>query len=793
MASLVGSRVERKEDKRFLTGKGKYTADINIANQTYAVFVRSPHSRAKIQKIDLSRALRASGVVSILTGDEIAKDKIGGLIAGWAIRSENGTEMKIPANPPLAKEHANFVGEPIVVVIAESLDEAKAAAELVSIDYKVLKGVVNTAEAMNGETIHEGIDKNLCFDWLLGDRKAVEQAFAKADKIIKIDLINNRLIPNAMEPRACVTDYNTASEEITLYTTSQNPHLSRLIMSAFGGVAPENKLRVVAPDVGGGFGSKINVYNEEIVCSWASKKIERPIKWVAERTESFLTDTHGRDHVTHAELAVTNDGKFLGFKNETIANLGAYARVFGTVTPTYLFGPCATGVYVIPAAYTNVKAVYTNTAPVDAYRGAGRPEATYTIERLVEKAAMELGIDKTELRMRNFPKQFPFKQTLVHTIDSGDYGAGLEKAKKMSDYDGFQARRKKSEASGKLRGIGVSSYFEACGIAPSAAVMSLGCGVGLWESAEVRFNPTGQISVYTGSHSHGQGHDTTFAQIAADELGVAMENIDVVHGDTNKGTFGMGTYGSRSLTVGGVAIVNACRKIIAKGKKVAAKMLEVSENEIDFKNGEFIALKSNKKKTIGEIAFALYLPGSRDSDFKSQLPEGMEPGLIETAFFDPANFSFPAGTHICEVEIDPETGEVKVEKYTAVDDFGRIVNPNIVEGQVHGGIAQGIGQALYENAQYDETGQLITASYMDYTMPRADNFPEFNLGFTCTLATTNPLGVKGCGEAGAIASPPAVMNAVIDALGGQEITMPATAEKVWRACKSMKKSNYKAA
>ncbi len=793
MASLVGSRVERKEDKRFLTGKGKYTADINIANQTYAVFVRSPHSRAKIQKIDLSSALRASGVVSILTGDKIAKDKIGGLIAGWAIRSENGTEMKIPANPPLAKEHANFVGEPIVVVIAESLDEAKAAAELVSIDYKVLKGVVNTAEAMNGETIHEGIDKNLCFDWLLGDRKAVEQAFAKADKIIKIDLINNRLIPNAMEPRACVTDYNTASEEITLYTTSQNPHLSRLIMSAFGGVAPENKLRVVAPDVGGGFGSKINVYNEEIVCSWASKKIERPIKWVAERTESFLTDTHGRDHVTHAELAVTNDGKFLGFKNETIANLGAYARVFGTVTPTYLFGPCATGVYVIPAAYTNVKAVYTNTAPVDAYRGAGRPEATYTIERLVEKAAMELGIDKTELRMRNFPKQFPFKQTLVHTIDSGDYGAGLEKAKKMSDYDGFQARRKKSEASGKLRGIGVSSYFEACGIAPSAAVMSLGCGVGLWESAEVRFNPTGQISVYTGSHSHGQGHDTTFAQIAADELGVAMENIDVVHGDTNKGTFGMGTYGSRSLTVGGVAIVNACRKIIAKGKKVAAKMLEVSENEIDFKNGEFVALKSNKKKTIGEIAFALYLPGSRDSDFKSQLPEGMEPGLIETAFFDPANFSFPAGTHICEVEIDPETGEVKVEKYTAVDDFGRIVNPNIVEGQVHGGIAQGIGQALYENAQYDETGQLITASYMDYTIPRADNFPEFNLGFTCTLATTNPLGVKGCGEAGAIASPPAVMNAVIDALGGQEITMPATAEKVWRACKSMKKSNYKAA
>ena len=792
MASLVGSRVERKEDKRFLTGKGRYTADINIVNQTYAVFVRSPHARAQIKKVDISKALKSSGVVEILTGEEIATDKIGGLIAGWAIRSEDGTEMKVPANPPLAKDVANFVGEPIAIVIADTLDEAKSASDMVKIDYKILKAVTSTAETMNGESIHDGIDKNLCYDWLLGDREKVKEAFSKADKIIKVDLINNRLVPNAMEPRACVVDYNTASEEITLYTTSQNPHLSRLVMSAFGGVAPENKLRVVAPDVGGGFGSKINVYNEEIVCSWASKKIERPIKWVAERTESFLTDTHGRDHVTHAELAVTNDGKFLGFKNETIANLGAYARVFGTVTPTYLFGPCATGVYEIPAAYSNVKAVYTNTAPVDAYRGAGRPEATYTIERLVEKAAMELGIDRTELRMRNFPKTFPFKQTLVHTVDSGDYVAGLEKAKQMADYNNFEARRKESEAKGKLRGIGVSSYFEACGIAPSAAVMSLGCGVGLWESAEVRFNPTGQISVFTGAHSHGQSHQTTFAQIAADELGVPIENIDVVHGDTDKGTFGMGTYGSRSLTVGGIAIVNACKKIVAKGKRVAAKMLEVSEDEIEFKDGEFVALKSNKKKTIGEIAFACYVPGQRD-EMKSPIPEGDEPGLIESSFFDPANFSFPAGSHICEVEIDPETGEVKVEKYTAVDDFGRIVNPMIVEGQVHGGIAQGIGQALHENTEYDETGQLITASYMDYTMPRADNFPEFNLGFTCTHATSNPLGVKGCGEAGAIASPPTVMNAVIDALGGQEISMPATAEKVWKACKNLKKSNSKAA
>jgi len=792
MASLVGSRVERKEDKRFLTGKGRYTSDINIANQTYAVFIRSPHARAKIKKIDTSKAIKSSGVVDILTGEHIAKDKIGGLIAGWAIRSEDNSEMKCPANPPLAKDSVNFVGDPVAVVFAETLDEARAAAELVKIDYKVLKAVTNLGKAMNSEAIHEGIDKNLCYDWLLGDRQKVKEAFDKADKIIKLDIINNRLIPNAMEPRACVIDYNTASEEITCYTTSQNPHLSRLIMSAFGGVAPENKLRVVAPDVGGGFGSKINLYNEEIVCSWASKKIERPIKWVAERTESFLTDTHGRDHITHAELAVTNDGKFLAFKNETIANLGAYARVFGTVTPTYLFGPCATGVYIMPAAYSNVKAVYTNTAPVDAYRGAGRPEATYTIERIVDKAAIELGMDPIEIRMKNFPTEFPFKQTLVHQIDSGDYVAGLNKAKEMADYGGFAARKKDSESKGKLRGIGVTTYFEACGIAPSPVVMMLGCGVGLWESAEVRFNPTGQVTVYTGSHSHGQSHQTTFAQIAADELGVPIENIDIVHGDTDKGTFGMGTYGSRSLTVGGIAIINACKKIVNKGKKIAAKMLEASPDEVDFKNGEFVVAKSNKKKTIGEVAFASYLPGVRD-EVKSPLPEGEEPGLIESSFFDPANFSFPAGSHICEVEIDPETGEVKLDKYTAVDDFGTIVNPLIVEGQVHGGLAQGIGQALCENAQYDESGQLITASYMDYTMPRADNFPEFNIGFTCTKATTNPLGVKGCGEAGTIAATPTVMNAVINALGGKEISLPATAEKVWKACKELKKSNAKAA
>ena len=791
MPSLVGSRVERKEDKKFLTGKGRYTADITLANQTHAIFIRSPHARAQIKKVDTSKAQKAPGVVAVFTGEDIANDKIGGLIAGWKIVSEDGTEMKVPPHPPLAKDSVNYVGDHVAVVIAETLDQAKAAADMVKVDYKILKAVVDTDKAMNSDAIYKDINKNLCFDWLLGDRNKTKEAFDSADKIVKMDLRNNRLVPNAMEPRAAIGDYNPSTEEITLYTTSQNPHLSRLIISAFNGVAPEHKLRVVAPDVGGGFGSKIYPYAEDVVMAWAAKKVERPVKWVAQRTESFLSDCHGRDHITHAELAVKSDGKVVGLKVETIANIGAYASVFATVTPTYLYGPLVLGLYDIPAAYCNVKAVYTNTAPVDAYRGAGRPEATYMIERIMSKAANEMGMDQAEFRRKNFIKQFPHQQALVHNIDSGDYDAHLDKALQLADYKGFADRKAKSEANGKLRGIGFSTYIEACGIAPSAAVMSLGCGVGLWESAEVRFNPTGNVTVFTGSHSHGQGHDTTFAQIVGDKLGVPIENVEIVHGDTDKGPFGMGTYGSRSLAVGGTAIDKACDKIIAKGKRVAAKMLEASESDVDFKDGEFVVAKSNKKKTIGEVAFACYLPGQY-GEMKSPLPEGDEPGLKETAFYDPINFSFPAGSHICEVEIDPDTGETKVDKYTAVDDFGRIINPMIVEGQIHGGLAQGIGQALYENAHYDETGQLVTASYMDYTMPRADNFPEFNIGYTCTEATSNPLGAKGCGEAGAIASPPAVMNAVVDALG-TEFSMPATAEKVWRACKEKNKSNSKAA
>ena len=784
MASLIGSRVERKEDKKFLTGRGRYTADITLAHQTYAYFVRSPHARAKINKVDISKASKAPGVVKIFTGDDIAREKIGGLIAGWKIVSQDGKDMKVPNHPPLAKDSVNYVGDHVAVVIAETLEQAKNAAEMVSVSYKVLKAVVSTGEAMNSEAIYEDIDKNLCFDFVLGDKKKADEAISGADKVVKIDLRNNRLIPNAMEPRASIGDYNPSSDELTLYTTNQNPHLSRLVLSAFGGIHPEHKFRVVAPDVGGGFGSKIYAYAEDAVAAWASKKIERPVKWVAERSESFLSDCHGRDHITHVELAVKSDGKITGLKVDTIANIGAYASLFATVTPTYLYAPLILGVYNIPAAFINVKAVLTNTAPVDAYRGAGRPEATYLIERVMSKAANEIGMDQAEFRKKNFIDKFPHQQCLVHNIDSGDYNAHLNKALEMADYKNFENRRSQSAKKGKLRGIGFSTYLEACGIAPSAVVMSIGCGVGLWESAEVRFNATGNVSVFTGSHSHGQGHDTTFAQIVGDKLGVAVENVDVVHGDTDKGPFGMGTYGSRSLAVGGSAISKACDKIVEKGKKVAAHMLEAKPDDIEFKAGEFIVKNSNKKKTIGEIAFACYLPGQY-GEVKSPLPQGVEPGLKETAFYDPVNFSFPAGTHICEVEVDESTGETKVVKYTAVDDFGTIINPLIVEGQVHGGIVQGIGQALYENSIYDESGQLTTASYMDYTMPRADNFPQFKIDYTTTPATSNPLGAKGCGEAGAIAAPPAVMNAVVDAVG-DDVSMPATAEKVWKALKKNK-------
>jgi aerobic carbon-monoxide dehydrogenase large subunit len=771
----IGSSVRRSEDQRFLTGKGHYVDDMNRPGQAHAVFVRSPHAHARLKMVDTSAARKAPGVIAVFTGADVAADKLGGLICGWTVKDKNGDPHKAPAHPILANDKVRYVGDHVAVVIAETQAQARDAAELVDVDYEVLPANIDTAKAQKGALVHDDAPGNLCYDWELGDRGAVDDVIKKAHHVTKIDLVNNRLIPNAMEPRAAIGEYDSGTGNYTCYSTSQNPHVLRLILCAFIMGVPEHKMRVISPDVGGGFGSKIFCYAEEVVCTWAAKKIDRPVKWTADRSESFLSDAHGRDHVTHAELAMDKDGKFLALKVETIANMGAYLSTFATCVPTYLYATLLAGQYTTPIIFANVKAVFTNTSPVDAYRGAGRPEATYVIERIVECAARDMKLDPAEIRRRNFikPEQFPYQTPVALQYDSGNYGKALDEALKLADYDGFKSRREEAAKRGKLRGIGFSAYIEACGIAPSAVVGSLGAGVGLWESAQIRLNPTGSCQILTGSHSHGQSHETTFAQVVHEHLGIPYDSIEVVHGDTALVPFGMGTYGSRSIAVGGSAIVRAADKIIEKGKKIAAHLLEASVDDITFKNGEYRVAGTDKVKNIGEIAFAAYVPHN--------YPAGVEPGLDETAFYDPANFTYPAGTHICEVEIDPDTGRTEIISWTAIDDFGKVINPLIVEGQVHGGVAQGVGQALLEGCVYDnDSGQLVTGSYMDYCMPRADDLPSLKVGMTETPCPHNPLGVKGCGEAGAIAAPAAMINAITDALGVQHLDMPATPEKVWR-------------
>ncbi len=775
-ATGIGAAVRRKEDFRFITGKGQYTDDVSRPGQTYIHFIRSPHAHAKIKSIDSSGAKGMPGVVAVLTGADLANDKIGNLICGWAITSKDGSPMKMSAHPALANVKACHVGDAVAVVIAETLDQAEDAAEYVKVDYEVLAAVADPAKAQaaGAPLIHDVAPNNTIYQWHLGEKGATEAAFKSASHVTKLDIINNRLVPNAMEPRAAIGDYDAGNDVLTLWTTSQNPHVARLVIAAFVGMAPEHKLRVIAPDVGGGFGSKIFIYPEEVVCLWASRKVNRPVKWNSDRSEAFLTDAHGRDHVTHAEMAFDAEGKITALRAKTIANLGAYMSTFSSSVPTYLYATLLSGQYGIANIYCEVDAVYTNTVPVDAYRGAGRPEATYVVERLVEVAARELGIDPADLRKRNFIKTFPHQTPVIMAYDAGDYHASLKKAQDLADVKGFGKRKRDAARNGKLRGLGYSTYIEACGIAPSQAVGSLGAGVGLWELAEVRVNPTGSVEVLTGSHSHGQGHETTFAQLVSHRLGIPIENISIVHGDTDKVQFGMGTYGSRSGAVGMTAIVKALDKVEAKAKKVAAFMLEAAEGDIEFKDGKFTVAGTDKSAAWGDVALNAYIAHKFTG-------AELEPGLKEGAFYDPTNFTFPAGCHICEVEIDPETGNTDIVAWTAVDDFGVVINPMIVEGQVHGGIAQGVGQALYEGTVYDSDGQLVTGSYMDYAMPRADYLPSFKVDTTETKCPSNPLGIKGCGEAGAIAAPAAVMNAITDAVGTENIAMPATPATVWAA------------
>ncbi|MEO9137067.1 MAG: xanthine dehydrogenase family protein molybdopterin-binding subunit [Casimicrobiaceae bacterium] len=778
LGNVIGQSVPRKEDARFLTGTGQYTDDVSMARQTHAYFLRSPHAHAVIRSIDVVKAKGSPGVIGIFTGADLTG--VNGLPCGWLITGTDGKPMNEPPHPVLALGKVRYVGDAVALVIAESIDQAKDAAEQIVVDYDVLPAVVNPVDALKpgAPLIHEQAPGNKCYTWALGDKDSVDAAFAKAAHVTKIDIVNNRLVPNAIEPRAAVASYNRADDAYTLYVSNQNPHVERLLMTAFVLGLPEHKVRVIAPDVGGGFGSKIYLYAEETAMVWASKRINRPIKWAAERSESFLTDAHGRDHVTHAELALDKDGKFLALSVQTTANMGAYLSTFASCIPTILYATLLAGQYTTPAIWCEVTASFTNTSPVDAYRGAGRPEAAYVVERIVYQAAAEMGLQQDEIRRRNFIRTFPYQTPVALNYDTGNYDQTLDAAMEMADVASFPARKAEAQKRGKLRGLGYAAYIEACGLAPSNVAGALGARAGLFEAGEVRVHPTGSVTVFTGSHSHGQGHETTFAQIVAGRLGIPVDNVSVVHGDTGRVPFGMGTYGSRSLAVGGTAIVKALDKVVAKGRKIAAHLLEAAETDIEFKDGKFTVAGTDRSKTFGEIALTAYVPHHYPLDT-------LEPGLDETAFYDPTNFTYPAGTHICEVEIDPDTGVVEVVAFTACDDFGNIINPMIVEGQVHGGVAQGLGQALLERCVYDpDSGQLLTGSMMDYALPRADDLPSFKVGTKVTPCTHNPLGAKGCGEAGAIGAPAAMMNAVMDALSSVGIThfdMPASPHRVWSA------------
>ena len=780
--SGIGASSKRREDVRFLTGTGTYTDDINVNGQAHVFFLRSDVAHGVIERIDTAAAAAMPGVVRIFTGADF--EAVGGIPCGWQVTDRHGQPMQEPRHPVLAHGKVRHVGEPIAAVVAETLAQARDAAEAIEIDISELPAVVDMKAAVqDGATkVHDDLTSNLCYDWgfVEENKAATDQAFADAAHVTTLELVNNRLVANPMEPRVAVGDYARGTGEHTLYTTSQNPHVIRLLMGAFVLGIPEHKLRVVAPDVGGGFGTKIFHYQEEAFVTFAAKACNRAVKWTSSRSEAFMSDAHGRDHVTKIELALDKDHNFTALRTETFANMGAYLSTFAPSVPTWLHGTLMAGNYRTPLIYVNVKAVFTNTVPVDAYRGAGRPEATFQLERVIDKAARELGVDPIALRRQNFITQFPYATPVAVEYDTGDYVATMDKLETLADLSGFDARRQASLAKGRLRGLGVNCYIEACGIAPSNLVGQLGARAGLFESATVRVNATGGLVVMTGSHSHGQGHETSFAQVVADMIGIDESMVEIVHGDTANTPMGMGTYGSRSLAVGGSAMVRATEKIINKAKKIAAHLLEASDSDIELKDGAFSVAGTDKSVAWGDVTLAAYVPHNYPL-------EDIEPGLEETAFYDPANFTYPSGAYACEVEVDPDTGKVTIERFTAVDDFGNVVNPMIVTGQVHGGLAQGIGQALLENCAYDENGQLLSASYMDYAMPRADDLPFMAVDHSCqTPCTHNPLGVKGCGEAGAIGSPPAVVNAVVDALqsAGKNVThidMPLTPARVWDA------------
>ena len=776
MAKYVGTSMKRREDPRFIQGKGSYVANLNLHNMAYLAIKRSPYAHAAIKKINTDKAKALPGVIGVFTGADTAD--LGNLPSGW-----NPPGIKVPVNKCLQTDKVRHVGDRVAMVVAESPYIAADALDLIEVDYEALPAVTDArkAAAKGAPQLHDSVPDNVSYTWALGNKDETDQAFAAADKVVELELVNQRLIATAMEPRAAVAQWDASKEEMTLWTTSQNPNLTRVVLSAFVLGIPEHKLRLISPDVGGGFGSKIPTYPEEALVPWAARKIGRPVKWVSTRTEASMSDTQGRDHVTLCSLALKSDGTITGLRVKTWANNGAYISIVAALIPTAFYVTLLSGLYKIPAIYGDVVGTLTNTVWVDAYCGAGRPEASYVVERLVDLAAHELKMDPVEIRRKNFigATEFPYQTPVALTYDSGNYAGLFDKAVELANYSAMRSAQVEARKQGRVVGVGLAGCIEASGPVPSKVAGALGGVTGFWESGSVRVHATGKVTVLTGAHSHGQGHETTFAQIVADELGIDINDIDLVHGDTAVITNGMGTYGSRSTSVGGSALVRSAEKVRGKMMKIAAHQLEAALEDMvyDQDNGKvYVKGSPGKSKAFGELAFAAYTAHN--------LPDGLEPGLDEDTYYDPANFTFPNSCHIAQVEIDPDTGQVTIQRYIAVDDVGKVINPLIVEGQVVGGVAQGVGQALTEAAVYDENGQLVTANLMEYAVPRADLLPMIETGRTETPSPHNPLGVKGVGEMGTIASTPSIVNAVMDALlpyGVKHFDMPLTPEKIWRA------------
>ena len=777
-----GASVLRLEDPRLITGKGRFVDNISLHGMVHMVVVRSPYAHAKVKSVDSSTAAGMPGVAAVYTGADMAAAGFGSIPCAWVVPD---SDTKTPEHPPIAIDTVRYVGDAVAIVLADSEAEARDAAYAVDVDYETLGVVVNgkAATEKGAPLVHDDVEGNQCFHWTVsgGD---IEAAFSAADVVVSETIVNQRLIPTAIETRAAVADWDSAMESVTLWVTSQNPHIVRLLLSIDTGI-PEHKIRVVAPDVGGGFGSKLAHYPEDSMVIFASQKLNRPVKWTETRSENYLATTHGRDHVAEVEMAAKSDGTILGLRAKTWANLGAYLSTASTGVPTILHGLMLSGPYNIPAIHEDVFGVFTNTTPTDAYRGAGRPEATFMVERMVELLAGELSMDPAEIRRKNLIEPFTEGHEVATGLiyDSGNYEPALDKALEMFGYQ--EARKQQAEAreKGRLVGIGVVTYAEICGLGPSEVAGAVGFGGGLWESAIVRFHPLGKVHLLVGVSPHGQGEETTFAQIISDELGVAVEDVEVIHGDTDRTPMGWGTYGSRTTAVASGAIMGAIQQLKDKGTKIAAHLLEAAEEDIEFADGVFSVKGSSEEgKTIQEVVFA--------ANTAWNMPEGVDPGFEASSFFDPSNFVFPFGTHIAQVEVDPETGEIEFQRYVAVDDCGPLINPMIVEGQIQGGIAQGAAQVLWEGAHYDDEGNLLTGSLMDYAIPKAEFLPKFELDHTVTPTPVNPLGVKGVGETGTIAATPTVYNAVMDALaplGVGKIDMPLTPERVWRAISDAQK------